>query len=312
MAEINLIKIDGKPIQKLVEVISNGIGTVYKPRAIRKEAEAEAYKIEIIERAKAKALSEGKIEEAETYCRIQERLLHTETIRQKNIDTVSQIAAEQLAQEQTVSEEPVDKDWTARFFSIVEDVSDEEMQNLWGRVLAGEVKQPKSYSLRTLELIKNLTKDEAHIFMKVANFCLTSNNDSFIYKGDYDEIRKDYGISYSDIAQLVEIGLIQPGDFVSYQLLQSPSAVKTYFISGNIAIVVEKKENVPTIQFPINLFTKAGTELLKLVKPNPPFDYLAKFAKAIKRENVEVKHGLLLEKTPTYIRHTQPLQDFPE
>ncbi len=311
MAEINLIKVDGKPIQKLIEVISKGIGTIYKPKAIRKEADAEAYKIEIIERAKSKALSDGKFTEAETYDRIQERLIHQETLRQKNIDDVSQIASEQLGQEQTVSEEPVDKDWTSRFFSIVEDVSDEEMQKLWGRVLAGEVKQPKSYSLRTLELIKNLTKQEANTFMKIANFSISTINDSFIFKGNGDELSKDFNISYGDIALLVEIGLIQPGDFVNYQFPQTPTPVKTAFTSGKVIIVVDKKENVPTIQFPINLFTKAGTELLKLVSPNPPFEYITNFAKSIKRENVDVKHGAVLEVFPTYIQHTNPLLDFP-
>ena len=159
MTEINLIKVDGKPIEKLIEVISQGIGTLYKPNAIRKEAEAKAYEIEIIERAKSKALAEGKEIDADTFERIQERLIHKELKRQKSIDTVSQIAADQLKHETTVSEEPVNEDWTTRFFNIVEDISDEEMLNLWGRILAGEVKRPKTYSIRTLEFIKNLSKE---------------------------------------------------------------------------------------------------------------------------------------------------------
>lgn len=31
MPEFNLIKLEGKPLEKLIEVISNGIGTLYKP-----------------------------------------------------------------------------------------------------------------------------------------------------------------------------------------------------------------------------------------------------------------------------------------
>ncbi|UUW11213.1 hypothetical protein NLG42_10480 [Flavobacterium plurextorum] len=42
----------GKPIEKLIDVISEGIGVLYKPRAIRKEADAEAYKIIAIKKAK--------------------------------------------------------------------------------------------------------------------------------------------------------------------------------------------------------------------------------------------------------------------
>ena len=128
---------------------------------MRKEADAKSYEIGIIESAKTKAIAEGKESEAETYIRIQERLLFKEIDRQNNLDNVIEIAAEQLGQEKSINEEPVDKDWSKRFFNIVEDISDEEMQTVWGRILAGEIKSPKSYSMRTLELLKNLSKEEA-------------------------------------------------------------------------------------------------------------------------------------------------------
>ncbi len=60
MEEVNIIKVDGKPLEKLIEVVSKCIGTIYRPRAIRRDAEVESYEIEIIERAKSKALAEGK------------------------------------------------------------------------------------------------------------------------------------------------------------------------------------------------------------------------------------------------------------
>src|SRR5690554_2188339 len=193
MPEFNLIKLEGKPIEKLIEVISNGIGTLYKPRSIRKKADAKAYEIGIIEDAKSKAIAAGKEEEAETYLRIQERLLFKETERQKNIDKIAEKAANQLQQEQSVSEEPVNKDWSKRFFNIAEDVSDEEMQEIWARILTGEIKKPNSYSLRTLELLKNLSKTEADTFMKFANLAIHSNGVSFIlnFKNE-DLLEKTY------------------------------------------------------------------------------------------------------------------------
>jgi hypothetical protein len=50
------------------------------------------------------------------------------------------IATEELKKENDVSDTPVDEDWIVRFFNVVEDISDEMMQQLWGRILAGEVK----------------------------------------------------------------------------------------------------------------------------------------------------------------------------
>lgn len=136
----SLVKIDGKPLEKLIEVVSNGIGTLYRPRAMRKEADAKAYEIKVVEKAKAEALAEGKLIEAENLDRLNERLLAKEVKRQNNIDDVVEIAASHLQSEPTVTEETVNEDWTTRFFDIVQDVSDDEMKKLWGQILAGEVK----------------------------------------------------------------------------------------------------------------------------------------------------------------------------
>ena len=43
------------PVIKLIEVVNDGIGTLYAPRRIRKEADARAYEIVTIEKAKTAA-----------------------------------------------------------------------------------------------------------------------------------------------------------------------------------------------------------------------------------------------------------------
>lgn len=69
-----------------------------------------------------------------------------------------------------VSNNPVNKDWINRFMNIVEDISDETLHEIWGHILAREVKNPSSYSLRTLELLRNVTRDEAFLFTKAISF----------------------------------------------------------------------------------------------------------------------------------------------
>ena len=55
----------------------------------------------------------------------------------------------------------VDDDWLFRWRDSAGKVSSEELQALWGRVLAGEIKSPGTFSLRTLEFLKNLSQGEA-------------------------------------------------------------------------------------------------------------------------------------------------------
>jgi uncharacterized repeat protein (TIGR03899 family) len=335
------------PIDKLIDIVSNSVGKISKPYFDKKDVDTKAYEIEKLAEARAKEMKiiatavkenfqitggieykdekiaisspkEPPIETPETILitprleeRTQERLNFQETKKQLNIENVTAYAAEELKNEPPVTDEPLDEDWTTRFFKIAEEVSNEEMQALWGKILAGEIKQPKTYSLRTLELIRNLSKLEANTFMKVANFAVKSENANFLFKTNDDKLLSNtYSINYGDIALLIEIGLIQPGDFVSYQMLQQSTDNQRVLTAGNVVIIAKVKANTPTIQMPVNVFTNAGNELLKLINPNPPFDYLTSIAKSIKNENVEVKYGYILAWEGNNIRHTQPLQEF--
>lgn len=61
-------------------------------------------------------------------------------------------AEEQLSNDSQVPPpETVDDDWFNTWRDYAGRVSAEKMQRLWGSVLAGEIKSPGQYSLRTLE-----------------------------------------------------------------------------------------------------------------------------------------------------------------
>ena len=79
------------------------------------------------------------------------------------------IASYQESQSEIEVEENVDPttfsfDWLMRFFDAVGNISSEDLQQLWGRVLANEIVKPKVCSLRTLDMIRNMSSEEANIF----------------------------------------------------------------------------------------------------------------------------------------------------
>lgn len=333
------------PIDKLIEIVSNSVGRISKPYFDRKDVDTKVYEIKQIAEARAEEMKiisnavkenfantsgiEYKDEKISINSpkdlqpqillnesieeRTKERIIFQETKRQFNIENVTAFAAEELKNEQPISDEPIDVDWTARFFKIVEDVSNEEMQTLWGRILAGEIKQPKTYSLRTLELIRNLSKYEADVFTKVANYAINFGNANYLFKGSDEELlSNNYNISYSEIALLMEIGLIQTGDMIMHQILQRTTESQIVYTASNIIIIAKIKANNPTIQIPVYVFSSSGNELLKLLKSITPFDYLTLFAKSIRNENVDIKYGYILGRNGTNVTHTQPLQEFPE
>lgn len=330
------------PIDKLVDILSKAVGKISKPYFDRKEVDRKAYEIRKLAEARAeemkiisnavkenfnqtggieykeerliitspKNLSQEFQSTSQTLPSLEERtrgrLNYQETKRQLNIESIASFAAEELESQEAVTNEQLDEDWTTRFFRIAEDISNEEMQALWGKILAGEIKQPKSFSLRTLELVRNLTKEEADLYIKAANLAIRSGNSSFIYKGD-EEFKR---INYVELAQLIEIGLLQPGDFVNYQLLEHSIDSQTVFISGQYIIFAQKRANSPMAQVPVTLFTHPGKELLKLIEPHPSFEYLTAFAKAFKNDNIDLKYGFILGQTGDQVRYTEPLLEF--
>jgi hypothetical protein len=55
-------------------------------------------------------------------------------------------AAEELAKLTSVPDEKPDSTWTIRFLGYAEGMADPYLQELWGKVLAGEIEQPGSGS----------------------------------------------------------------------------------------------------------------------------------------------------------------------
>lgn len=320
-----------KPLTKLIEVIAQGTGAISQPYLIKKNADAKAYEIDVVSKAITKnqdalqkidyteekvslrSLDKESIKEITSLTdRAENRIQYQEQKRQQNIESVTQIAVEQLENEKEVSDEKVNEDWSTRFFNYAQDVSDEEMQGLWGRILAGEVKNPKSYSLRALDLIRNLSKTEAEVFTKIANYAITTNNDYFLYKGEKDKKLADFNITFNDTALMEELGLMHPGGFTTYNYHQTKDASSGHFVFGDTIVIMERKENSPQFKISIQLFTTIGQELLKLVDIKPDFDYIKNFAQEIKSDNTTFKYAKIIEFSKDSIRHSVPLNEFPE
>jgi hypothetical protein len=190
-----------KPLSKLVDAVSQGIGTLYEPTRIRRKARAQA------DASLIKA--EADIKKKELLRRAANRLAFQEIYRQENIEHIIEIAAENLPD--TVSDEPVDRDWVFRFFDGCKDVSNEELQKLWAQLLASEVTAPKSCSRKTLSILRDMSLGDAITFKKVCSLAWETEGDYFIpYDNNFTASSQFeiYKIMYWEILQLETLGLI--------------------------------------------------------------------------------------------------------
>ena len=147
---------------------------------------------------------------------VNQRIQFQEEKRQANIESVVRNAASELGDGE-VQDHEVDHDWTSRFFNDVQDVSSEEMQKLWGRILAGEVERPGTTSIKTLGVLKNLDKAVRHSLREALfHLCINQTGRQKLpdarapsLGGDAaSNALKEYGLDYGNLNVLNEHGLI--------------------------------------------------------------------------------------------------------
>lgn len=282
-------------VNKLLGTISSAIGIVYEPTRIKRLADAETYKIKALANAQIEAESLGNTELATRIDEVSRMVVAKELRRQDNIAYIVNEAIKQIELKEQVSDEEVDPDWTTRFINIAQDISNEEMKNLWALILAGEVAKPRTYSLRTLDCLKNMTKDEATLFVKFASLALQSSYDFFVYR-DYDLLSK-YGITYPDIQRLVEIGLLNTGDITIREI----STTKFHLIY-NQKIAFISHNNKKTYILPVYDFTSSGIQILSLVSKEYNDQYFVDVLTEIKKKVDSVKYCKILSQSGNTIK----------
>lgn len=192
----------GGALQKLIEVVGSGAGAVYEPHAIRRRARAEAEAMIVRAEADGRAL--------EIHERARVRAERIAEIEQRNLDSIVEVAAKQLPND--VSPEPIDEDWAKSFFRYAEDISSAEMQAIWGKILAGEIISPRSFSKRTIAAVYELDKDEARAFESLCSVLLRDSRGlGFLIKEDatYSELAK-MGLGQNVVAHFTAIGFVIP------------------------------------------------------------------------------------------------------
>ena len=172
---------------------------------------------------------------------------HIEKIigEQVNLDKISAIAADELNKEQSDNSEknisesneqqPSDSTsqdtnggeakaindvWLNIFETQARPQSTEEGQLLFGRILAGEIRNPGSYSMLTLKTLGELDQNMATLFKRLCSMCIAFENmdgrcilDARVPTLDYDPKRNGlsrYGLNSDQLNMLNEYGLIIP------------------------------------------------------------------------------------------------------
>ena len=188
----------------------------------------------------------------------------TEYYKTKNFLKIAEMADSMVQKKRNNSiDQQYSFDWFIRYYEASGNISDKEMQILWAKILAGEIEKPSSYSLRTLDVLRNISKEEAERFVKICNAAIKIESGKYAIPADHDYISKN-NINYSDILMLEEIGLINSGSGIYINDdLESDTESKLYMYGSLIvkAIASEKRK----FSLRVYPFTNVGNELATLI-----------------------------------------------
>ena len=253
----SLINLSGlaKPADTLIRKISSAASILY---GLEKIAEAEAKAALITARSE--------IEITDLQRRAANRWMAEEAQRQKNMEDITAKALPQL--NEGAKPDSMDNDWISNFFDKCRIVSDDEMQGLWSRVLAGEANAPGSYSKRTVNFLSDLDKTEAELFNKLCGFGWQIENVVPLVFDFQAEIYNRHGIHFNALSHLASIGLVQFNSLAGLVRQNLPKRFDVFYYRRMLTLEMPHDAD-NTLEIGKVLLTRIGQELEPICGSKP-------------------------------------------
>lgn len=256
---------------KLLDVLGKGCTWFFEPYQIKRIAKAKSIAADIELQTEFKKQIKDAL--------VTDVINTTHSLReQRQCNNISEIyanAAKELSMIDDISDTPVDADWSARFFDYAKDISNEEAQIIWGKILSGEIQSPGEYSKRTLSVLRDIETEEAHLFVEACQYVvnLMLPNLALSLKS-YD---------YWKLERLFDCGLFLQSDAETMcskgNLEIQGKTLSLNFKSATSAILIDGYK-----------MSKAGIQLYELVNAQTNLSYLTQL-----KDTFERRHGVKLE-----------------
>jgi hypothetical protein len=212
----------------------------------------------------------------------------------RRIVIFAEAEAESLIPEES-TEPGINPDWIAAWREGAQRVSTEELQRLWARVLAGEAQQPGRYSIRTIEFLRAMSKQDAVLISEAARFRIGEA----IYTGTVKEPETPFGIGLLanfdlNLAKLMEmesLGVLTGVEssltytYDEKRFLMSDNTQYLIFPCNEKIILVEGLIPESTIRLRGLRLTRIGVEIMSLGLFKAHLEYLSALAAEMQGQN---------------------------
>ena len=256
------------------DIVSSVVGAVFTAVFLRNNTKTEEF--EKIKAAKFKEVADDLLDAG--------KMTYTEYYKASNFLEIAK-KADRYYQEhpRKNKKETYDFDWFVRFFEAVGNVSDDTMQELWAKILAGEIAQPSSFSFKTIDVLRNMSRRDAELFVKICSHSFVIDGTRHFLPNE-DEFLKSVDIQFRDIMKLSELGLIFNDGTLSLSLEISDEPC-TLISNSNLLMLISstsgKSETATIGDYP---FTEAGNEISRLIGENAFNEDFLKYGEILSRD----------------------------
>ena len=161
----------------------------------------------------------------------------------------------------------VSDDWVVNAVDKARLSSDDETQTTWARLLAGEFDNPGSYSRKTVNILSDMSKDDADAFSTLCRFVVSGY--PMVLRFD-DEVYAREGLTESVCRKLESLSLLST-DFVGYKGPDVPAGknLSLLYFGSLFTVLNPNSKGVWQPYFGHVAFTPWGKELSALVNASP-------------------------------------------
>ncbi len=280
---------DNSGENKLLKLFNRNLGSDFKKAEKSKKAETDIEPQAVLSRSSAHAkynslADKAGVNQQPIYSaaglsinqRAQRRKQIAEARKQQNIENIMALALDYCSESAATGD--VDPDWFNRFILLAEDISSPAMQELWGKILAGEITRPGTFSYKSLNTLKEMTNKEAIAFQHACNLSCINKVDgsNLIIYGYYKQPKffevfksnatssvnlSKFSLPYPEILTLMDIELIYRSEIESGELDKGDSIEYSYV--GKPFKLTAKRGGIALNYFKL---TQTGNELAKLLR----------------------------------------------
>lgn len=263
MSDIAAIANAGAEGAKAGRVGLNLIGRIFNPVFTRRQATADA-------QAKIQgALVNQLVEYIESNPLDREvlNLLTTCGGKMSSINLVNIANKVQLMLDEEAEPSLVSDDFISVWRDKARHAFDEDMQNSWARILAEEVNCPRSFSRKTVNIMADLDKTDAELFVNLSRFAWDICGDAVPLVYDLsDGLYGGLGIHFVGCSRLESLGLIQFNGAAGFQ---QHIKANTFISYHGQSIALDPRGAPGILNVGFVLFTQWGSELFRICDVDP-------------------------------------------